>query len=62
MKFTNKGGTVCVKIKVLDHQQIDESEPGVKLIYTGLQLSLTDTGIGITKEGITKLFGDFSML
>ena len=51
IKFT-KNGTVTVNIRV-DEKTKDE----VKLHF-----EITDTGIGITKEGLTKLFKSFSQV
>jgi two-component system sensor histidine kinase/response regulator len=69
MKFTNPGGSVSIKLSVLDEQLIEKpddeiiqqpSEP--KEEYISLQLSIIDTGIGMSTEGIQNLFIDFGRL
>jgi signal transduction histidine kinase len=69
MKFTNPGGSVTVKLSVLDEQLIEKPEDhiiirpsGAREQYISLQLSIIDTGIGMSTEGIQNLFIDFGRL
>ena len=57
LKFTNPGGSVTVKLEVTDQQVIDLSES-----YISLRLSVVDTGIGMSEEGVKNLFVDFGRL
>jgi signal transduction histidine kinase len=57
LKFTNPGGSVTVKLQVTDQQVIDLSES-----YISLRLSVVDTGIGMSEEGVKNLFVDFGRL
>jgi signal transduction histidine kinase len=57
LKFTNPGGKVTVKLQVLDKQDIQGSES-----YISLRLSVVDTGIGMSEEGVKRLFIDFGRL
>ena len=57
LKFTNPGGSVTVKLKILDEQVITEAES-----YISLELNVVDTGIGMSEEGVKSLFIDFSRL
>ena len=70
LKFSNKGGSITLDIKVQDLQdiiydpkddQIHQEEEFIEK-YLSLQLSVIDTGIGISKEGLQKLFIDFGKL
>lgn len=64
MKFTNKGGTITVAIKVIDQQLVNEfdTDKVEAEVYVNLQISIIDTGIGISKENLGKLFLDFGKL
>ena len=57
LKFTNPGGSVSVKLQIIDQQVIDPSES-----YISLRLSVEDTGIGMSEEGVKGLFIDFGRL
>jgi len=57
LKFTNPGGSVTVKLKILDEQVITDAES-----YISLELNVTDTGIGMSEEGVKSLFIDFGRL
>ena len=60
MKFTDNGGTITVKIKVVDHQPVNtEDNPEM---YVNLQICIIDTGIGMTEEGLKKMFTNFGKL
>ena len=59
LKFTNWNGTVTIEIKVLDRQPVQDSDSELYLV---LQISVIDTGIGISEEGLKKLFVDFGKL
>ena len=59
LKFTNWSGTVTIEIKVLDRQPVQDSDSELYLV---LQISVIDTGIGISEEGLKKLFVDFGKL
>lgn len=52
LKFTSEGGEVVIKAE-LQKVVLDEVE---------IRFSIKDTGIGISKEGITKLFQPFSQV
>ena len=57
LKFTNPGGKITVKLQVLGKQVIKDSES-----YISLKLSVDDTGIGMSEEGVKGLFIDFGRL
>ena len=57
LKFTNPGGSVTVKLKILDEQMISNTES-----YISLELNVADTGIGMSEEGVKSLFIDFGRL
>ena len=59
MKFTDSGGKITVKINVISHQIIS---PGSPEKYVNLQISIIDTGIGMTEEGLSHMFMDFGKL
>ena len=60
MKFTDNGGTITVKINVIDHQQVNLGEnPDM---YVNLQISIIDAGVGMTEEGLKKMFTEFGKL
>ena len=59
MKFTNSGGTIRVKINVNSRQIISPDSPQM---YVNLQISILDTGIGMTEEGLNEIFMDFGKL
>ena len=64
MKFTDAGGTVTIAIKVINQQLVDEDDryADEANIYLNLQISIIDNGIGISEDGVKKLFLDFSKL
>ena len=59
IKFTNKNGQVSISVDIMD-RQIIEHEPDK--MWVQLQISVIDTGIGISEEGRKKLFIDFGKL
>lgn len=101
LKFTDKGGQICVAIQILEHQPILQQK-GLKMMkqqvshkmsqnqsmlditqimqqkqsslvreatieqgeerYINLQLTVRDTGVGISEEGLSHLFIDFGKL
>jgi len=77
VKFTPDNGSVRVVIRILDHQLVEDftelkrndSKPKVpKKIKVGqerdikLQISIIDTGNGISEDGLKNLFLDFGKL
>ena len=60
LKFTPDGGSVCVSIKCLHHDQLtalDCSDDGCKNGY--VQISVTDSGVGIADDDQDKIFDRF---
>ena len=76
MKFTPDNGSVRVLIKILDGQLVEDfteiksesKQKAPKIIKVGqvrdikLQISIIDTGNGISEEGLKNLFLDFGRL
>ena len=59
IRFTNSEGKITVKINVISHQIISPVSPEM---YVNLQISIIDTGFGMTEEGLSHMFMDFGKL
>ena len=77
MKFTPDNGSVRVVIRILDHQLVEDFKEQKKNDFKSkvpkkikvgqerdikLQISIIDTGNGISEEGLKNLFLDFGKL
>lgn len=62
LKFTDKHGRITVLVKVLESQVTKEIDAENTEMYISLQLSILDTGVGISQEGLSNLFIDFGKL
>jgi len=62
LKFTDKHSRITVLVKVLESQVTKEIDAENTEMYISLQLSILDTGVGISQEGLSNLFIDFGKL
>jgi len=71
VKFTNEGGHVTLRasrVRLSDVGQLSSSWPGRSFPWADsafpefLKISVTDSGIGISGEGLTRLFKPFSQI
>ena len=65
LKFTPEGGSIKICAKTLNAQELIDKEfidPISKLQGEYIQISTIDTGIGIKKEDISKIFEKFSQI
>lgn len=76
VKFTNRGGNIKVMIRIVDNQTItnpmsscngniyqsQEMNSELDERYINLEMSVIDSGIGISEEGLKNLFIDFNKL
>lgn len=65
LKFTPDGGSVKISAKTVSDQDLIEKEliqPTVPLCGNYIQISTKDTGVGIKKEDISKIFEKFSQI
>ena len=71
LKFTPKGGFIRTSIAILDESILEEKDPvfgeQIYLVYDlqksiKLRLTIEDSGVGIKKENLDKIFKDYSML
>jgi len=65
MKFTPNGGKISIEAKVANGEEIDPNiliEPIEKLKGQYIRISIKDTGLGIKKEDIHKIFNKFSQI
>lgn len=57
LKFTDPGGTVTLKVEKLD--EAESTSAGKSASAVRLRFSVTDTGIGMTEDQLSKLFEPF---
>lgn len=65
LKFTSEGGRISVKTDIINADEIDIDKlisPNTALNGKYLKISVEDTGIGIKKEDIPKIFDKFSQI
>jgi signal transduction histidine kinase/DNA-binding response OmpR family regulator len=72
VKFTDDGGTVTVTAEIVDREQAETRLPGFPLgkrlplpdsaFAQFLQISVTDTGVGINEDDIDRLFTPFTQV
>lgn len=57
IKFTNKNGSVSIKLNILEHQSIENEK-----YYIKYMMSFKDNGVGISLDGLKSLFLEFHKL
>ncbi len=65
LKFTPKGGKIEVSVTNTNSKEINKDNlimPKTKIIGDYIKISVKDTGVGIEKENIAKIFDKFSQI
>ena len=59
-KFTPDGGSISVQTRFVQESETQGKNPALKIAGNSIELSVTDTGMGIQKEHIGKIFERFN--
>ena len=65
LKFTPEGGKIKVSAQVVSENEIDSKKlifPNIKPFGDYIKVTVSDTGIGIKKEDVAKIFDKFSQI